>query len=357
MPRNIVLCLDGTSNEPESGTTNVARMFEVAVKSDEQLVFYDPGVGTMGARGAITPVGRRLTQVAGLVGGYGIKDNIEEAYGFLVDHWQPGDQIFVFGFSRGAYTARALTGMLRTVGLLRNGADNLAPYALKLYAKKGDENASREEEQAFWKVRREFTRQFGNPDFPEAFDTSRHQVRFLGVWDTVKSVGWLNWKARVEQAQWPFTARISNVEIARHAMALDERRRPFPVYRFDPDLVSASDRRLQEVWFAGVHSDVGGQFEDHQLSDIAFDWMVGEAAAAGLLVDPKAYKRLLGVKHGTELPAERALGPIHPNGRGWALAGGWRGRRVRRTDTLHPSVEHRIAATAGTATPYVVERA
>ena len=141
--RVIVICLDGTSNEPESGTTNVARLYSLAVKSDDQLVYYDPGVGTMGARGAVTGLGKRLTRVTGLVVGYGVRENIEEAYTFLMQHYRADDQIFVFGFSRGAYTARALTGMLRTVGLLRPGAENLVPYALKLYAKSGGDPARR----------------------------------------------------------------------------------------------------------------------------------------------------------------------------------------------------------------------
>ncbi|SDP03090.1 Uncharacterized alpha/beta hydrolase domain [Pedococcus dokdonensis] len=353
MPRNLVLCLDGTSNEPETGTTNVARMFQVALKSEEQLVFYDPGVGTMGARGAATPMGRRMTRWAGLVIGFGIKDNIEEAYGWLSEHWLPGDQVYVFGFSRGAYTARALTGMLRTVGLLRVGAGNLTPYALKLYAKKGDDDATPEQEKAFWKVRREFTAHFGRPEFPHAFDTSQHQVRFLGVWDTVKSVGWLNWKARFEQARWPFTAKIQNVQTARHAMAIDERRRPFPVYRFDPELVAASKGELREMWFAGVHSDVGGQFEDdHALSDIAFDWMVREAATAGLKVDEAAYKRLMKRAYDKPVPEDLALGAIHPNSGAWALAGGWSNRVIQPGDEIHPSVHHRIEATKGTSKAY-----
>ena len=127
-PRKLVVCLDGTNNEPEHGATNVARMYEVAQKDDSQLAYYDPGVGTMGARAAITPLGQALTRVAGLAAGHGIRDNIEMAYTWLSRQHQPDDQIYVFGFSRGAYTARALTGMLRTVGLLRPGTENATPY-------------------------------------------------------------------------------------------------------------------------------------------------------------------------------------------------------------------------------------
>ena len=240
MARNLVVCLDGTSNEPESGTTNVARTYAVAVKSESQLVYYDPGVGTMGARGAVTSTGKKATRVAGLVVGFGVKDNIEEAYTWLSTNYQRGDRIFVFGFSRGAYTARALTGMLRTVGLLRPGVENLTPYALKLYAQHGPENPTPEQETDVFRPRRLFNERFGNPDFPNPFNPHVHQVRFLGVWDTVKTIGWLNLKAQFEQARWPSTRRILNVEIARHAMALDERRRPYPVYRFDKDVVAST---------------------------------------------------------------------------------------------------------------------
>jgi uncharacterized protein (DUF2235 family) len=96
----------------------------------------------MGARGAVTQLGQALTRVSGLVTGYGIKDNVEEAYTWLSRHYRLGDRIYVFGFSRGAYTARALTGMVTTVGLQRPGTENLAPYALKLYAQGGPPKAA-----------------------------------------------------------------------------------------------------------------------------------------------------------------------------------------------------------------------
>src|SRR3712207_8976659 len=113
MGRNLVLCLDGTSNEPEADTTNVARMFEIAAKDEKQLVYYDPGVGTMGARGAVTAVGKRATRVAGLVAGFGVKDNIEEAYIWLMRHWRAEEPIYLFGFSPGGYTKRGLAGLAR----------------------------------------------------------------------------------------------------------------------------------------------------------------------------------------------------------------------------------------------------
>jgi uncharacterized protein (DUF2235 family) len=351
MSRNLVVCLDGTRNEPETGATNVARVYDIAVKDEYQLVYYDPGVGTMGARSATTRVGKSLTRVAGLVLGHGVKENVEEAYRFLMHTYQPEDRIFMFGFSRGAYTARALTGMVRTVGLLRPGADNLLPYAIKLYAKSGRRDQTEEQEKAFWRLRTEFTDKFGNPQFPNRFAP---QIEFLGVWDTVKSVGWLNWRAQLQQARWPFTRRVPNVRRGRHALSLDERRRPYGEYRFHEQELDRPGGRLREVWFAGVHSDVGGTFpDDHRLADIALKWIVDEAADAGLVVDPKAYRRHLSVAQGEDLPADRALGRIHANQIGWAALGlGWHRRVTRPTDEIHPSVRDRVDATRTTAHPY-----
>lgn len=359
--RNLIICLDGTTNEPETGFTNVARLFDVAQKDDGQLVYYDPGVGTMGARAAVTRLGRASTRVAGMVAGYGIRDNIEEAYTWLADRYRAGDRIYVFGFSRGAYTARALTGMLRTVGLLHAYTNNLVPYALKLYVKSGpvsdpsckpNEKAKKEEKE-FWNLRDNFRKQFGNPEFPNPFQRHK-QVHFLGVWDTVKSVGWLNVKARIEVARWPFTANIANVETARHALAIDERRRPFAEYRFSPAAVAGAAGGYQEMWFAGVHGDIGGQNrDDDRLPDIAFTWMVKEAHAAGLRVDEAKFRRLVGVKFDEELPADRSLGVIRPNARAWQLAWGWRPRQIRPDDAIHPSVVYRIYATRNSARPYL----
>jgi len=369
-PRNLVICLDGTSNEPEQGATNVGRIYDAAVKDDTQLVYYDPGVGTMGARAAVTPLGRALTRIAGLIAGYGIRDNIEQAYTWLAQNYRRDDRIYVFGFSRGAYTARALTGMLRTVGLLRPGSENLAPYALKLYAKSGPSAESTADpddqpdqsvlaaQHRFWALRAEFRRVFGNPEFPHPFDSHHNQVHFLGVWDTVKSVGWMNLRGHLQVARWPFTARITNVGTARHALAIDEKRRFYAAYRFAPELVAAQPDRFREVWFAGVHSDVGGQFpDDHRLSDIAFWWMATEAGQHGLRFNPRHFRRLTGFPIGTAPPPDDALGTIHTNSWMWWLLGGWRPRQVLSNDLLATSVLERMAATAVSAAPYRPELA
>lgn len=352
MSRNLVVCLDGTSNEPETDVTNVARLFDMAVKDDSQLVYYDPGVGTMGARGATTALGRAITRTAGLVVGFGVRDNIAEAYSWLMANYRAGDRIYLFGFSRGAYTALALAGMLRTVGLLSPGAENLVPYALKLYARNTSRNVSEAEDKKYWETRGEFGRKFGNPDFVRF----ARNITFLGLWDTVKSVGWLNARAKFEQAHWPFTRNVKNVAAGRLAIAIDENRRPFPAYRFDPKQVAERPDDLKEVWFAGVHSDVGGQYADHRLSDIALGWMADEARAAGLRIDAERYEALVGVPPGSALPTSHAVeGAIHRHGWKWFVGGlGWKARTLTKADVLHPSVQQRIDGTAGSRRPYRV---
>jgi hypothetical protein len=136
-------------------------------------------------------------------------------------------------------------------------------------------------------------------------------------------------------------------------LAIDERRRPFAEYRFKRSAVAASGGQFQELWFAGVHGDIGGQNrDDDRLPDIALSWMVTEAVAEGFALNATRYKRLVGVNFNQQLPADRALGIIRPNSRWWLLARGWRRRPIRAHDMLHPSVLHRIAATRNEKKPY-----
>jgi uncharacterized protein (DUF2235 family) len=143
------------------------------------------------------------------------------------------------------------------------------------------------------------------------------------------------------------------VNLARHALAIDERRRPYRAYRFDADAVAASDGRYQEMWFAGAHSDVGGQFaDDHVLSDIAFTWMLEEATAAGLRFHPQVYRRMTGVKYGTLPGPDPINATLHDAKLWWWLAGGWRSRIVLPGEAVHPTVRARIAGTAKGPHPY-----
>src|SRR6201998_571374 len=132
MAKNIVICCDGTGNEFGRRSSNVIKLYKTLICDRGQIAYYHPGVGTMGARNALTPVGQWWTQILGLAFGYGISDNVADAYQFLMRMFEPDDHIYVFGFSRGAYTARALCGMLHTVGLLTQGNESLIPYAIRM---------------------------------------------------------------------------------------------------------------------------------------------------------------------------------------------------------------------------------
>src|SRR5579859_1129691 len=178
--KNIVICLDGTGNQLKAkGNTNVVRLYEMLdlVDPARQIAYYDPGVGTFSAQGAWTPLARRLTKLAGLAVGYGLRTNLAEAYTYLMQEYEEGDRLFVFGFSRGAYTARALVGLLHAVGLLRPGSENLVPYAVGVYAR--NRTLSRDDWTQLHRFAAAFCRKVdGRTSVP---------VDFMGLWDSVKA--------------------------------------------------------------------------------------------------------------------------------------------------------------------------
>ncbi|SRR6266446_5514181 len=264
--RNIVLCCDGTSNEFCTDNTNGVKLYQMLKKHpDEQLYFYDPGVGTFASPGALLPVSKRVTRVLGLAIGLGLMTNVQEAYQYLMNHWRPGDEIYIFGFSRGAYTARAVAAMVHRCGLLEPGQEQLVPYASRVFRSVAKQD---------WSVSRDFNGTFGRPV----------KVRFLGLWDTVSSVGWA-W----DPESLPFTRNNADVETVRHAVAIDERR------AFFRQNLWAEGGDVKQVWFAGVHCDVGGSYPPDRsgLSQITLEWMVAEADLAGLKIDQQKRRRVL----------------------------------------------------------------
>ena len=332
MAKNLVICLDGTGNQLKAkGNTNVVRLYEMLDLADpsQQIAYYDPGVGTFSAAGTWTPVARRLSKLFGLAFGSGLKTNLAEAYTYLMGHYEPGDRIYVFGFSRGAYTARALAGMLKTVGLMRPGMENLVPYAVSVYAK------NKEWTRQDWDQLHHFAGAFsdrvgGRVGIP---------VDYLGIWDSVKAAGVLRWNLR-----WLYTRQIPNVRRVRHAVSIDEKRRPYREY-----LVTAGDTghavpdSVEQVWFAGVHSDVGGTFEDDpRLPTVTLKWILDGALAAGLRLKSGAYARQV------TLGPEHALGTVHRMGWVWALLT-YRRRRVPPDAHVHASVRARLGGDPGYA--------
>ncbi|WP_418961143.1 DUF2235 domain-containing protein [Streptomyces tritici] len=332
MGKNIVVCLDGTGNQLKaSGNTNVVKLYEMLDLHDPaaQIAYYDPGVGTFSAAGAWTAPSRKLSRLLGLAFGSGLKQNLAEAYTYLMQHYEPGDRIHLFGFSRGAYTARALAGLLKSVGLLRPGSENLVPYAVAVYAK----NHTWTDDD--WKQLHQFADAFSR----KVDERTGIPVAFMGIWDSVKAAGVLRWNLR-----WLYTRRIPNVARVRHAVSIDEKRRPYEEYLVLPPEAPGRGPVIEEVWFAGVHSDVGGTFEDDpRLPAVALKWMVDGALESGLLLKPGAY-----VKH-LALTPDHAHGTVHRMGRVWALLT-YRRRRVPAAAHVHESVRLRTEADPAYAT-------
>ncbi len=328
--KNIVLCLDGTGNQVKAkGNTNVLRLYEMLDLSDpaRQVAFYDPGVGTFSAPGAWTPLSGRFTRLLGLAFGYGIKTNLEEAYAYLIRNFEPGDSVFVFGFSRGAFTARGLAGLTHRAGLMRPGAENLVPYLVRAYTK-GDDWSDDD-----WKKVDRFARTFSR-----VHGRSRSlPLHFMGLWDSVKALGYFRFDPK-----WPYTRQLPNAAAIRHAVSIDERRRPYREYLVENE----NQDVLTEAWFAGVHSDVGGGFMSQiELAEIALKWMVDGALDRGLLLAPGAYRRMC------SLSAEHAAGASHRAGWVWGLLG-YRTRRIVPADArIHQSVKQRMSSVHGYEIP------
>jgi uncharacterized protein (DUF2235 family) len=270
MSKNIVICCDGTGNEYGENNSNVVKLFRALAKDPNQVAFYDPGVGTMSSPGAISWLAKKWTLLIGMAFGYGLSANISHAYTYLMNRYEPGDKIYLFGFSRGAYTVRALAGLLHARGLLEKGSENLIPYALKLFRQEKPD-------------REEMCRGFKST-FSRDCDTY-----FIGVWDTVSSVGWI-----LNPVKLPYTANNPSLKVIRHAISIDERR---CFFRQNVFLDEHNGQDLKEVWFAGVHSDIGGGYPEAEsgLSKITLQWMARESGTAGLIFDQDELDRVLGI--------------------------------------------------------------
>ncbi|MBL7791465.1 MAG: DUF2235 domain-containing protein [Saprospiraceae bacterium] len=263
--KNIIICCDGTSNDFGDRNSNVVKLFSVLAKDQiRQIVYYDPGVGTPSTYDAFNPVTKKLMYAFGQGFGYGLSDNIMDAYRFLMQCYKEGDRVYLFGFSRGAYTVRAVAGLLHTCGLLYDHNENLVSEAMRIYHDRGTKIADR------------FKKTFCRPC----------PVYFLGLWDTVTSVGRL-YNPLLLQA----TTNNPDVKIIRHAIAIDERRAFFRQNLWGNKHEEMQD--IKQVWFAGSHSDVGGSYplDRSGLSNISLEWMIAEAMDKGILIDDLAEAR------------------------------------------------------------------
>jgi Uncharacterized alpha/beta hydrolase domain (DUF2235) len=296
MPKNIVICCDGTGNEINTNLSNVLKLFRVVVKDADQRVFYHPGVGTIGLQSTWRRVKQKTYGVFSLATGAGLDEDILAAYRFLCETYQSGDKVWLFGFSRGAYTVRVLAAFIHVLGLLPPDQIDLAGYALSVYknasanGQVSDANAKDFLDQVW-----EFRRVAGGYLIP---------IEFMGVWDTVASVIVPRQdKFLLDLQTLVYTRTNPSVKIFRQAMAIDERRRMFRLNRwvdpqkFRPDPFDASTavaQDIRQVWFAGVHGDVGGGYPEVEsgLSKYPLLWMIAQAKAAGLRVDDSMVNHL-----------------------------------------------------------------
>jgi uncharacterized protein (DUF2235 family) len=283
MGRNIVVCCDGTANEFAADRTNVLKLFFTLVHDPQrQVAFYHPGVGTMEPPGAHTPLRRRAARLLGQAVGWGLENDIRNVYAFLMSNFRADDHLYMFGFSRGAYTVRAVAALLHMYGLIRAGNEPLIPYAIRMMT--GVDKISNEEAAALNQAFRLAD------DFKEHFSAGDCKPHFVGIWDTVSSVGWI-----ANPLSLPYTANNPDINIGRHAVSIDERRAFFRSNLWRP-ATHGGPRDVKQVWFPGVHSDVGGGYPEAEsgLAKISLRWMLREATSAGLLCDEAKVALVLG---------------------------------------------------------------
>ena len=305
-PRNIVICCDGTGNEISENISNVLKLYRCLRKTDRteprQLVFYDPGVGTLTRPDPWHKLKQDFSAIMGLATGYGLDDNVLAAYAFLVQHWREGDQIYLFGFSRGAYTVRVLAGLIHKIGLITPEQANLAGSGLIAYKQFSSDEAPKLRER-FKGVTDAGAAEAALP--PSPFDNAAQfaritsarwpVIRFVGVWDTVASVivprADRFYLPSLEELAW--TLQNPSVQTFRQAISIDERRAMFRLKKWDAPQtfkpvrfndINNTPQDILQVWFAGVHSDIGGGYPEKQsgLSKYPLLWMIDEATKCDL---------------------------------------------------------------------------
>ena len=318
--KRIVICSDGTWNRPEEDLakdfpTNVlllARAIKPIADDDiPQQVFYDWGVGSY------------TDKLIGGVTGRGLHKNIMDAYRYIVQNYSPGDELFLFGFSRGAYTVRSLCGLINNCGIITRPDARLIRMAFNHYKKPSKPYSPKGGRSV--KFRQDYTYSEDSPS-----------ISFVGVWDTVGAMGIpISFLGLFEDEDEFYDTKMgSNIRVARHAMAIDEKREDFEPTIWKP----RNGTDLKQVWFVGAHSDVGGSIKPDKdgsvLSDIPLRWMIREAEQSGLTIEPHLVSKL----------TENPLAKLHPSRRKFYRM---RGEHIRDVDhkkgevLIHKSVEQR----------------
>jgi len=290
MSKKIIVCADGTWNTPhgvgaEVNDTNVRKLYCALADDPSQLRYYDSGVGTDG-----TPI----DHLFGGAMGEGLFQKIQDGYEFVSYVYDPGDEVYLFGFSRGAYTARSLAGMIARFGVPTKNLDNMTVKLIFDAYREPDPNKKKQ-------LQAGLDQQYGLEPVI---------ISMVGVWDTVGSLGIPGLLFSLfDQKKYGFldTTLHPNIKRAVHAVSIDERRAQFqPTLWTNPDgSMRGNDDIVQQVWFPGVHSDVGGGYAQSQLSDITLSWMMHKARECGLKFSVPAEAQHLSPA------AADAIGPAH----------------------------------------------
>jgi uncharacterized protein (DUF2235 family) len=341
--RRLIICADGTWNRPDQKSegvatpTNVVKIARairpVDSKGVTQVAYYHAGVGTHNGE-----------RVFGGAFGRGLDRNIRDCYRFLVQNYQPGDELYFFGFSRGAYTVRSLAGLIRNSGLLRVEHSEQESAAFSLYRDRSDDAHPNSDEAVAFRAK---------------YSHDPVTITCVGVWDTVGALGLpveffnISTARKYRFHDVTLSGRIAN---AFHALAIDERRKPFAPTLWEQPFDDVNRNWLEQAWFSGVHSNVGGGYPDASLSDVALQWMIDRVTdRCGLEIDraviaattkPSPTGQLYdSMKLGFKLIGEfeRKIDE---------LAAVRRSRGVNTWEYVHESAKHRVDRLAAEKKPY-----
>lgn len=340
MGRRLIVFADGTGNAYTVQESNVWRLYRALDRArPDQIARYIRGVGTSGLR--------PLALLDGATG-FGVPSNVRELYRFLCWNWQPGDEIWAFGFSRGAFTIRTLIGLIASQGLVpaRIGGEAVSPAemhrnamaAWRAYRASGASwrhrfvtitagRRLRDVVLRAWQAARRHRPYAEVRRATAAAGRLAPEIRFLGLFDTVEAYGVPHEGLRraIDRVVWPISFHNrwlwDRVAAARHALALDDERLTFHPLLFDRSREQATPERIQELWFAGAHADIGGGYPDDALARVALDWMGREAEAAGLRFRPGAL--------GEAGEEATAYATCHESRRGFAAFYRYQPRRAR----------------------------
>ena len=306
--KKIFIFLDGTGNEfiaasdPTKANSNVVKLYTTLKVGGDQVAYYHPGLGTMGDPTVRWRFPRYWSMVKGLAFGAGFKDNVLEAYRYLMEVYNDGDQIYIFGFSRGSYTARALASLLHGYGLLCRGNEGHLLYAWRMMIDQLKENREQLKKSGEKRHNKDAHTIKRNDAFAQTFSRVV-TIRFMGIWDTVSSVGWIYTPIRlIDGAQNPI------IQVGRHAVSIDERRAFYRdnlwgklVKINNPEWPETLRKQgihqdIAQVWFPGAHSDVGGSYPQTEAAPAneALRWMIGELQQHGVQLCQDRIEMVLG---------------------------------------------------------------